>query len=72
MQGNERIRGANRLTAFEVKMASQPGVLEDGAWLRLRVGAGGEKHFFVRVIIADRCVSREVIGAARGGAGAGP
>lgn len=39
MPGISRIRAANRLTAFEVKKVSEPCVLEDGAGLRLSIGA---------------------------------
>ncbi len=58
MQGISRIRAANRLTAMAVKMVSEPGVLEDGAGLRLVVSDSGYKHWLVRVTIDGRRVSR--------------
>lgn len=57
-QRTHRIRGANRLTALEVKKAVEPGILEDGAGLRLHVSAGGRKHWVVRVTIGGKRVSR--------------
>ena len=58
MQGTSRIRNANRLTALEVKKAAGPGILEDGAGLRLLVGEGGQKHWVVRVTIFGKRISR--------------
>jgi hypothetical protein len=49
MQGLERSRTANRLTALEVKTATGPAVLEDGAGLRLFINPAGQKHWIARV-----------------------
>ncbi|MBL8845615.1 MAG: tyrosine-type recombinase/integrase [Hyphomicrobium zavarzinii] len=58
MQGLERSRGANRLTALEVKKATGPAVLEDGAGLRLFINDAGQKHWIVRVTINGKRVAR--------------
>lgn len=58
MQGTSRSRAANRLTAMGVKKVSEPGILEDGAGLRLLVSDTGHKHWIVRVTIGGRRVSR--------------
>ena len=58
MQGTSRTRGANRLTALELKKATRPGILEDGAGLRLIVSESNQKHWVVRVTIAGKRVSR--------------
>ncbi|NBU58956.1 MAG: site-specific integrase [Betaproteobacteria bacterium] len=58
MQGLERSRTANRLTALEVKKASGPAVLEDGAGLRLFINPAGQKHWIVRVTINGKRVAR--------------
>jgi hypothetical protein len=56
--GTKRIRGANRLTALQVKNASVAGVLEDGVGLRLFINEAGQKHWIVRVSIDGRRIAR--------------
>jgi integrase len=58
MQGTSRVRGANRLTALQVKNATGPAFLDDGAGLRLVVSESGLKHWAVRVTIAGQRVNR--------------
>jgi integrase len=53
-----RIRSANRLTALQVSKAAEPGILEDGAGLRLVISEGGGKHWVVRVTVAGKRISR--------------
>ena len=55
---SHRTRSANRLTALEVKKATGPGILEDGAGLRLHINAKGKKNWVVRVTIGGQRVSR--------------
>jgi Arm DNA-binding domain len=58
MTGTSRNRAANRLTVLAVKSASEPGVLEDGAGLRLLVNENGQKHWVVRVTVAGQRITR--------------
>jgi integrase len=58
MQGTSRIRSGNRLTALQVLKVTEPGILEDGAGLRLVIGEGGGKHWVVRVTVAGKRISR--------------
>jgi integrase len=58
MKGTNRNRAANRLTVLAVKNASEPGVLEDGAGLRLLVNENGQKHWVVRVTVAGQRITR--------------
>ncbi|MFN3868151.1 MAG: tyrosine-type recombinase/integrase [Hyphomicrobiaceae bacterium] len=58
MQGLERSRTANRLTALEFKKATGPAVLGDGAGLRLFINPAGQKHWIVRVTINGMRVAR--------------
>ena len=58
MQGTSRVRAAKRLTALEVKGATESGILEDGAGLRLLISDVGNKHWVVRVMIGGQRVRR--------------
>ena len=60
MRGTTRIRAANRLTVLEVKKAIGPGILDDGAGLRLLISETGQKHWVVRLTISGRRVSRGI------------
>ena len=60
MQSTSRVRGANRLTALEVKKATASGVLEDGAGLRLLITKTGNKYWIVRLNVQGTRITRSL------------
>lgn len=55
---NERVRACNRLSALRVSKAREPGLLEDGAGLRLLITDRGAKRWVLRLTINGRRVNR--------------
>ena len=60
MQATSRVRGADRLTALEVKKATASGILEDGAGLRLLITKTGNKYWIVRLNVQGTRITRSL------------